>query len=510
MSVKQQVQNVAEMNYEALIELAIILGQFNDYDEAVQLITAKAKALLKADSARIMMVNPRTRQTVKTIFTQSKDADETQQHFLHTNLSGWVLKNKRVFLSTHLQSDQRFEKKLFSQITFTSALCIPIKTEGILFGTLLVSRTADKSSFEEKDLAYFEYFAAIVAPFLHNVQKMQAYFTAKIPDNNLLKKYHALGLLGKSKKFIELLKSIEAAAQCDVRVLLEGQSGTGKELIVKAIHKLSHREDKKFIAIDCGAIAANLIESELFGHVKGAFTGANTNRKGLLEEADGGTLFMDEISNLPLEMQAKLLRMLQEGEIRPLGSNITKPVNVRIITASSTPLEKLVHEHTFREDLFYRLHVFPIEVPSLNDRQEDIPLLVEHFVKQFAAEQHKQAEQFDEELIDFFRQRQWSGNIREMENLVERLVTLTPAATKIISSSNLPSNYKEEWLKIKKSTLNTGELRSLNESLENLERQLISEALSSFNWNQSQAARALHISEQTIRYKMSKLEISKH
>lgn len=510
MDTTQTVRGIGELNYEALIELAIILGQFNDYDETVRLIITKAKALLKADSARIMMVNPRTRQTVKTIFTQSKDADKTQQHFLHTNLSGWVLKNKRVFLSTHLQSDQRFEKKLFSQISYQSAICIPIKTEGILFGTILVSRTADKVSFDEKDLAYFEYFAAIVAPFLHNVQKMQSYFTTKIPDSNLIKKYQALGLLGKSKKFIELLKSIEAAARCDVRVLLEGPSGSGKERIVKAIHKSSQRSDKPFIAIDCGAIAANLIESELFGHVKGAFTGAQTNRKGLIEEAEGGTLFMDEISNLPLEMQAKLLRMLQEGEIRPLGSNITKPVNVRIITASSTPLEKLVHEHTFREDLFYRLHVFPIEVPSLNDRQEDIPLLVEHFVIQFAAGQHKQAEQFDEELIDFFRQRHWSGNIRELENLVERLVTLAPAATKIISSGNLPAAYKEEWLKINESTHTSGAIGSLNESLENLERQLILEALTQFDWNQSQAARALHISEQTIRYKMSKLEISKH
>ncbi len=510
MDTKRQFSNACGMNYEALIELAIILGQFNDYDETVQLITAKAKNLCKADAARIMMLNPRTRETVKTIFSQSKETDNTQQHLLHTNLSGWILKNKRAFLSDDLQTDDRFDKKIFSKIPYKSALRIPIKTEGIFFGTILVSRTADKESFKEKDLAYFEYFAAIVAPFLHNVQKMQSYFTAKMPDDNLLKKYHTLGLLGKSKKFIELLKSIEAAARCDVRVLLEGPSGTGKELIVKAIHKLSQRGDKKFIAIDCGAISANLIESELFGHVKGAFTGANTSRKGLLEEAEGGTLFMDEISNLPLDMQAKLLRMLQEGEIRPLGSNTTKSVNVRIITASSIPLGELVEKHKFREDLFYRLHVFPIEVPALIQRQEDIPLLIEHFIKQFAAEQQKQVEQFDEELIDFFRHRQWTGNIREIENLIARLVTLAPADEKIINVSSLPTDYKHEWNEIKKTTQNAANVSSLNESLENLERQLIFEALSSFNWNQSQAARALQISEQTIRYKMSKLEISKH
>lgn len=498
-----------DVNLQALIELAIILGQFNDYDETLQFVSAKAKSLCKADVARIMMVNPRTRQTIKTIFTQENKFGASGLHLLHTNLSGWTLKNRRAFLSSDLQRDLRFDKKIFYKLPTTSAMCIPIKAEGIIFGTFLVCRMREKSPFTEKDLVYFEALAAVTSPFLHNIKKMQSYFSTKLPLDSMLKKYRALGLLGSSKKFIELLKTIEAAALCDVRVLLVGPSGTGKELVAKAIHKLSQRGDKKLVALDCGAIPSNLIESELFGHVKGAFTGAHINRKGLFEEAEGGTLFMDEIANLPLDMQAKLLRTLQEGEIRPLGSNTTKPVNVRIITACSSPLEKLVENHQFREDLFYRLNVFPIEIPTLEQRQEDIPLLIEHYIKLFANQQQKQVTQFSEELIDFFKRRRWTGNIRELENMVERIVTLAGGETKTITASNLPQTYKNEWQDLKKSHFMNNSQKGLTETLASVERRLIIETLSSVNWNQSQAARVLQISEQTIRYKMAKLDIYK-
>jgi transcriptional regulator with PAS, ATPase and Fis domain len=324
-----------------------------------------------------------------------------------------------------------------------------------------------------------------------------------------LSKYGLLGLLGKSEKFIEMLQSIEAASHCDVRILLEGESGTGKELVARAVHELSSRRENKFVAIDCGAIQPNLVESELFGHIKGSFTGAAIDRKGLFEEANGGTLFMDEINNLPVDMQAKLLRVLQDEEIRPVGSNQNRKVNVRIITASSCSLHKLVNENKFREDLYYRLNVYPIHIPPLKDRIDDIPLLAEHFLKKFSIEQSKQIDGIHEEVLDYLRQRQWSGNVRELENFIQRLVTLITKNQKIIDKKILPPEFLKELKKLKKDFQEIPLSKSLSESLTDYEEELIRKILVSCKWNQSKAARLLNISEHDMRYKMKKLKIIK-
>ncbi|MCG8603716.1 sigma-54 dependent transcriptional regulator, partial [bacterium] len=351
-------------------------------------------------------------------------------------------------------------------------------------------------------------FAAVATPFLRNVHKIHQYFQPPIPESALLTKYEEKGLLGRSDRFLQLLRSVEAAARSDVRVMLQGPSGTGKELVAKAIHQFSSRQNNAFVALDCGAIPSHLLESELFGYMKGAFTGAATDRKGLLEEADQGTLFMDEITNLPLEMQAKLMRALQEGEIRPLGSNQSRAVDVRIISASSSSLRALVAQKKFREDLYYRLYVYPITVPSLNERSEDIPLLSNHFLKRFAQQQKKRARGFHEELMDYLKARIWQGNIRELENFVERLTTLLPETVEIVSGDILPQELRRE---VKKLVIGDDlyETKSLNERLAEYERKLICEALSESQWNQSQAARVLKMPVQTIRYKINKLGIEK-
>lgn len=342
-----------------------------------------------------------------------------------------------------------------------------------------------------------------------NLQDVQPYFDAPMPETAILAKYEAVGLLGKSKKFVDLLQDIEAAAPCDVRVVLEGQSGAGKELVAHAIHHFSHRCDHPFIAIDCGAIAPNLIESEIFGHVKGAFTSAASDRKGLLADADHGTLFMDEISNLPLDTQAKFMRVLQDGEVRPVGSNKTYKIDVRIISACSIPLHQLVENQNFREDLYYRLHVYPIHVPSLDERPEDIPLLANHFLKKFAAQQNKQAEAFHEVILDFMQLRHWSGNIRELENFVERLVTLATPQTKLLDRGLLPPDLQKELNKLAVSHQPPGAVKPLYESLAEYEEQLIRQALNGNNWNIPLTARLLRIAEQTLRNKMAKLGIIK-
>lgn len=494
--------------FQLIIELAQVLGQQSNYEEVLRLIAEKASLLINSDSILIMMINPKTRNTVKTIYSGSSSGYE-QNHFVHTIISGWVILNNLPLLSADIKSDNRFRKKLFEKFNAKSALCVPFRVENIMIGTLLLLRNKGDYSFSDLDLSLIEKFAAVVSPFLHCTQDIASYFLSPLPKKMLLGKYGALGLLGKSEKFIELLQSIEAAARCDVRILLEGESGTGKELVAQAVHNLSSRSEKNFVAIDCGAIQPNLIESELFGHIKGAFTGAAIDRMGLFEEANGGTLFMDEINNLPVEMQSKLLRVLQDEQIRPVGSNQIRKVNVRIITASSSSLKKLVTENKFREDLYYRLNVYPIYVPPLKERTEDIPLLADHFLKKFSSEQKKQIDGFHEEVLDFLKQRHWTGNIRELENFIERLVTLTIKNQKIIDRNVLPSEFQKELKKLKKDSQDILISKSLSESLIDYEERLIRTALNNCNWNQSKAARVLNISEHDIRYKIKKLKIKK-
>jgi DNA-binding NtrC family response regulator len=348
-----------------------------------------------------------------------------------------------------------------------------------------------------------------VAPYLSNLQRISEYFELPLSESVLFTKYESLGLLGKSRKFKEMLKAIEAAARCDVRVLLEGQSGTGKELIAKAIHQLSQRKEYPFIAVDCGAIPEQLIESEFFGHTKGAFTGALQERRGLFEEAHKGTLFMDEISNLPLDMQSKLLRVLQENEIRVIGSNQIVKVDVRIIAASSSPLRDLVDQKKFREDLYYRLHVYPIQVPTLNERQEDIPFLANHFLNQLAKLQNKKIESFNLSVVKYLQNRFWQGNIRELENFVERLVTLTPEKKKTIDTKIIPKEYLDEYKRITTDESLKPITKPLQKSMDEYEKELIKRSLVDNNWNQSKAARKLKISERAMRYRIEKLGIKK-
>ncbi|MBN2366876.1 MAG: sigma-54-dependent Fis family transcriptional regulator, partial [Calditrichaeota bacterium] len=415
-------------------EFAKILGQQTDFQEIMRLVGHKSSSALKADLALILMVNPESRATIRTLYKDGRVQNYKEYRAVHINVGGWIIKHRQSFISTDIQKDSRFITDLFKNVPVTAVLGTPLIIEGIVIGALLVLYQNNTVFPDPKDLGVLEDIAAISAPFLRNIQKIKQYFITNPPHSTLLSKYRAVGLLGKSQKFIELLHAIEAASRCNVRVLLEGKTGTGKELIARAIHQFSSRCDAPFVTIDCGAISRTLIESELFGHRKGSFTGADYERKGLIKEAHRGTLFMDEISNLSIELQSKLLRVLEEREVRPIGSNKSEKVDVRIITASSASLKSMVETRQFREDLYFRLHVYPIYIPDLKERSEDIALLANHFLQLYAQKQQKHLKNIHEEILDFLKQRHWAGNIRELENLVERLVTLAPFDTKIIDA----------------------------------------------------------------------------
>ncbi len=495
-----------EQPWQSVIDLAKILSQQNDLNEIFRLIGEKTGALLHAELVLLLLLNPRTQQTVKTMF-KAGAAVSSHYHNLQNQISGWILSNNQSLSSPDLQQDPRFSKVSFKDISVKSVMGVPLRVEGLLIGSIILLNKENGDSFTDKDLYWLEAIGGICAPYLRNVRQLQHYFETPLAESSLLAKYEKLGLLGKSKPFIALLLSIEAAARCDVRVLLEGKTGTGKELIARAIHKCCSRSAAPFIAVDCGAIPEHLLESELFGHCKGAFTGAQKERKGLFEEANHGTLFMDEIANLPFEMQAKLLRVLQEGCIRPVGSNKFIQVDVRIISAASASLREQMLQKKFREDLFYRLYVYPITIPSLKERKEDIPLLVNHFLNLYVKQQNKNITHLHQDVMDLFSEQDWTGNIRELENSVQRLVTLTDAQVTILTFSLLPTTLRQEFLNMKNKIAADLENKSLQEKIAEFESALITAALQESAGNQSAAARKLKISVQDLRYKIDKLGI---
>lgn len=266
-------------------------------------------------------------------------------------------------------------------------------------------------------------------------------------ENNSLKRElksrnHLGHLIGNSPAIAQLKEMVRTVAAASSTVLIRGESGTGKELVARGIHGCSPRADQPFVTVNCGAFPETLLESELFGYVKGAFTGANTNRRGLFEAADKGTLFLDEIGEMTLQMQVSLLRVLQERQVRPLGSATNIPVDVRLLAATNANLEMAVQEGRFREDLYYRISVIPVELPPLRDRREDIPLLAMHFLRRFAAAMGKPVAKFDPAGMARLEAYDWPGNVRQLENAVERAVALTQGETVVVGplQARLPSN----------------------------------------------------------------------
>ncbi|GJM16006.1 MAG: acetoacetate metabolism regulatory protein AtoC [Thermodesulfobacteriota bacterium] len=310
-------------------------------------------------------------------------------------------------------------------------------------------------------------------------------------------------MIGKSSALKEVYEIVSQVANIDSSILIQGESGTGKEVLAKAIHFNSLRNTKPFVVVNCGAIPENLLESELFGYKRGSFTDARTDKAGKFEAAEGGTIFLDEISELPLKLQVKILRTLQDKEIDKIGELKPRKVDVRIIAATNQDLKKLVYEKQFRDDLFYRLSVIPISLPPLRERQGDIPLLAVNFLDKFAKLFGKNGINYDDEVIKVFCKYHWPGNIRELENLIHRLVVLCQG--EIISKNDLPKELLEG--KISEALDYILPIPESGIDLKNLERELIVQALIKKNWNQTQAAKLLNISRNSLIYSMQKYGI---
>ena len=334
------------------------------------------------------------------------------------------------------------------------------------------------------------------------MEKRSEACVASFGDYGISQRYEADGfdgIVGMSQPLQEVLSLVRTVAPTDSTVLIEGETGTGKELIAGAIHAHSRRRSRPFIKLNCAAIPLGLLESELFGHERGAFTGAVVRKIGRFEAADGGTLFLDEIGDIPMELQAKLLRVLQEGEFERLGSTHTQKVNVRLVAATNGNLSKLVSEKRFRSDLYYRLYVFPISVPPLRDRAEDIPLLVRHFLSKYAERMQKTIDTIPAGAMSVLISHSWPGNIRELQNFIERSVILTTGNTLRLPMAGLRPN---------------AQMTSLEQpvTLEDAEREHICRILkqtSGMIAGPNGAASRLGMKRSTLYFRMQKLGISR-
>ncbi|MDF1612726.1 sigma-54-dependent transcriptional regulator [Stygiobacter electus] len=307
-----------------------------------------------------------------------------------------------------------------------------------------------------------------------------------------------VNIIGNSEPMKKVFEIINQVAPTNSNVLIMGKSGTGKEMVAKAIHQNSKRRDKIFLPINCGAISENLIESELFGHKKGSFTGATEDKIGLFKVADGGTLFLDEIGELPLNLQVKLLRALEDKEFFPVGATKSVTTDVRIITATNQDLYEKTKTGEFREDLYYRLNVVEIKLPTLNERRDDIPLLVNHFIDKFCKEMGKKIISVDNETMKILLSHEWRGGVRELENVIERAVIF--ANKEIITKDNLA-----DYLNI--SSVNNFYGDSLKDALRNFERDHITKTIKKYNYNKEEAAKALEIGLSSLYRKMDELNI---
>jgi DNA-binding NtrC family response regulator len=339
---------------------------------------------------------------------------------------------------------------------------------------------------------------------LHRVEELQQLKSEnQILREQLAEKYSFTGIISQSADMEKVMSTAARVAQSFASVLIRGESGTGKELIAKAMHFASERKDKPFIAVNCAALNDNLLESELFGHEKGAFTGADKQRRGRFEMAHGGTIFLDEIGDISPATQAKLLRVLQEYQFERVGGSETLTIDVRILAATNKNLEDAISKGSFREDLFYRLNVVSIEIPPLRRRREDVAPLLEYYLHRFAKENKRKKISFSKEAWDDLLRYDYPGNVRELENIVQRSVIMSRG--EYITTEDLPQLFRSPIKEVSLPRSKTDS--SLTEQVEQLEKDMIFEALSIHKNNQSKAAKQLGISERNLRYKLKKWRV---
>jgi Nif-specific regulatory protein len=388
-----------------------------------------------------------------------------------------------------------------------SFVCVPIKTGNEVIGALSADRPYKPDQALDEDVRLLTIAGSMIAQAVRLRRSAQEERDRLMAENarlreSLQSRFRPSNIIGTAKEMQVVYDLIAQVCKSEATVLLRGESGVGKELVAHAIHYNSHRSDKPFVKVNCAALPQTVLESELFGHEKGAFTGAVTQRKGRFEVANGGTIFLDEVGDFSPATQITLLRVLQERELERVGGTQTIKVDVRVIAATNKNLEALIAAGHFREDLYYRLNVFPIHIPPLRERRSDIMLLADHFVEMYGRQNNKKVKRISTPAIDMLTAYHWPGNVRELENCVERAVLLTQ--DEVIHGHHLPPSLQTAEAS---GTVPSGKLE---DTLDRVERELIVEALKTARGNQAKAAKALGITERIMGLRVKKFDIDPH
>ncbi len=493
-----------------LHEISQVIGSTLNCQEVFSDILSIFHSHLGMNRGTITLLNSFTAELeIKAAHGMTEDEVERGRYSVGEGITGRVVETGEPVIVPQIGKEPLFLNRTRSRDKLNrgniSFICVPVRNGSTTYGALSVDRLFSEDIAFEEDVRLLSIVASLIAQGLKIQQMVQDEKRQLLTENIELKgklkeRYSLYNIVGTSNKMTDVFQMIERISGTEVTVLIRGESGTGKELVANAIHFNSPRASKPFLKLNCAALPDTLVESELFGHEKGAFTGANEQRMGRFERANGGTLFLDEIGTLNLAAQAKFLRILQEKEFERIGGQRTLRTDVRVIAATSKDLERSIAEGTFREDLYYRLNVFPIFMPPLRERKTDILLLSDHFIEKYSQKYGKEVRRISTPAIDMLIQYHWPGNVRELENCIERAVLL--CNDRVIHSYHLPP------------TLQTGERsgtvpsRSFESEIRNFKKELVVDALKNSSGNIAKAARLLNATERVISYNISKLRIN--
>jgi len=481
--------NIDVNKFHTLIEInSLINSNYKNVHSLLSQIMESATRLSDAEASSLFFMDKQRNELYFEVALGPK-GNEVQKYTvkLGEGIAGWVALNNKSLIVNDVASDKRHLSTIGEEINYASKtmIAVPMRVKDECIGVLEVINKRDAAGFSQDDLEWLEIFANQAALAIVNAKNMEEAYSEIMNLKDLLKNdqgYHTI--ITKSPVILEKLEIIDRVAQTDSSVLLLGESGVGKELFAEQIHLRSKRRSSPFIRVNCAALPEGLLESELFGHIKGAFTNAISNRQGRFEMADGGTIFLDEIGDLPLSLQAKILRVIQEKKFEKVGSDVTHTVNVRIIAATNKDIEEQVKRNEFRQDLFYRLNVFPVYIPPLRQRPEDIPELANFFLDCFMKETKKQFEGFSQDALDALLSYSWPGNVRELQNCIERACVM--GKNKHIGREDLFLKYGET---------REGEVteRNLKNAINVFKTNFIRRVLEENDWNQTDTSRALAI-----------------
>lgn len=511
------------LEVQALYNIVNLIGSAVHLDTTLSSVLKVLHDTLRMERATLALLDESGRHlTIRASYGLSVEEEQRGVYGLTEGIYGQVFSTGSPCVVPDVHSEPLFLNRTGARPkiskTTISFIGVPVVLSGAPVGVLSVDRLFGAEISFEEDVRFLTVLATLIAQFLSLNRAIRQDREQLVRENLSLKeklhgRYNRHQIIGQSKAMQEVYWSIERVAPSRATVLLLGESGTGKELVARAVHDASPRKNEAFIKVNCAALPENLLESELFGHEKGAFTGAVVARIGRFEQADRGTIFLDEIGELPLLLQAKLLRVLQEQQFERLGGSRTQAVDVRIIAATNVSLERAVALGTFRNDLYYRLNVVPIDLPPLRNRRDDIPLLLDHFLRSSNKRNEKHL-RMSQEFLDFLTGYDWPGNVRELQNLIERMVIL--AGSDILRVEDLPEYMLSPSSGRVPPAMETVLPASPSippptspgrKSLRDIEREQVESALIRNGWVQSRAARELGLTQRQLGYRMKKFDL---